>query len=103
MIGSSLDFTGAALRMVVTRVRGRKCGRIARSRAEQKDAPMPKFFDLARLRDGRRRLEQSVVRVEVVDVLARDDLMPHEHCGRYGLAREDVERQPDQSVAVLLG
>jgi hypothetical protein len=54
--------------------------------------------------EPRRRLhaQQRVVGIEVVEVLGRDDLVPHEDGGRHRALGQDVEGQPDQAVAVLL-
>lgn len=44
-----------------------------------------------------------VVRVEMIDVLACDDLLLDEDRRRHGTAAEDLERKTDQPIAVLLG
>ena len=41
--------------------------------------------------------DQRVVRIEVIDVLARDDLVLHEHGRRHRPAAQDLERQPDHA------
>src|SRR5687767_13712704 len=46
---------------------------------------------------------QRVVRIEVIDVVAIDDLVLHEYRGRYLPPVENIVLQTDQSVAVLLG
>src|SRR5438034_7171152 len=40
-------------------------------------------------------LHQLVIRVDVIDVLGRDELMLHEHGGRHRPAMQDVERGVD--------
>ena len=49
-----------------------------------------------------RRLQQTVVRVEVIHVFRSDQLVRGEHGGRHRLAGQDLQRQLQQSVPVLL-
>ena len=46
--------------------------------------------------------QQAVVRIEVIHIIRRDDLVIGEHRRRHRLARQKIERQPDQPVSVLL-
>jgi hypothetical protein len=46
---------------------------------------------------------ERVIRIEVVDVLARDDLMLDEHGRRDRPFSQDVDRQGEEAAAVFLG
>ena len=55
-----------------------------------------------RAQSRHRHLHQMIVRVDVVDVLRRDQLVLDEHGRRHRTAMEDVERDGDDFGAVLL-
>src|SRR5204863_9548939 len=53
--------------------------------------------------EGRGGLHQQIVRVDVIDVFRRDQLVLDEHGRRDGAAIEDVERHGHDLGAVFLG
>src|SRR5262245_49318061 len=65
--------------------------------------PLRSSWTALRMRDERRRPKQRVVRIDLVDVFGGDHLMVNEDGWRNGPPREDVERKPDQIVAIALG
>src|SRR4029453_13874005 len=75
----------------------------SRIRPGNRRQPPNTLRDFLRASDERRRTKQRVVRIDLVDVFGRNHLVVYEDGRRNGPSRQDVEREPDEIVAVTLG